>query len=519
MSENRPILTFQIGHYSNFVGTHWWNLQDSTFEFDPLCASRVEVDHDVFFRQGLSPQGEITYTPRLIAFDLKGSLGSFSNQESVNVKAESSSLWQESSEIQRTEPEVKNAFLQHLEDANTNDTSSTPFEMENIVKVWSDYLKVKLHPKSIHLLTGHFHNNTLEPFDSFSQGISYWNKEERRDEIEDLIRWYIEDCDYLQGFNMMLDAENGFSGLAGQILQHLSEEYPRKTRFAFPLLPAMRLKDPSHVDYDNERNARLINTGFGLDYVFEHSSVFSPLTVDSSWGSRGVRKFQNFQYESSLPYHTSAILATALETITMPLRKKSGSSPTLQDLEQSLVHLGRKGLSVSCAFPLLRDASGERSLNSLTSELVPLTPGIESVKDAYAQSLVWRGIGDGEKSQNIIDEWSSQQWEAALTENTLFHSLCPGETPFPQFFSKPQEELAAKYLKHITGTSQFRAVAGLHSSPSFGKSIQQLLYGISRIHLKKLHRFTSLGVEEEDLTENRHKLMEYAECYQDHQDF
>jgi len=23
----REIVTLQIGHYSNFVGTHWWNLQ------------------------------------------------------------------------------------------------------------------------------------------------------------------------------------------------------------------------------------------------------------------------------------------------------------------------------------------------------------------------------------------------------------------------------------------------------------------------------------------------------------
>ena len=59
--------------------------------------------------------------------------------------------------------------------------------------------------------------------------------------------------------------------------------------------------------------------------------------------------------QSSLPYHTSAILATALETITLPLRRKSGSSPTLQDYEHSLVYSGRKGLSVSCAFPLLCD--------------------------------------------------------------------------------------------------------------------------------------------------------------------
>ncbi len=25
----REIVTLQLGHYSNFVGTHWWNLQVS----------------------------------------------------------------------------------------------------------------------------------------------------------------------------------------------------------------------------------------------------------------------------------------------------------------------------------------------------------------------------------------------------------------------------------------------------------------------------------------------------------
>jgi len=515
-SDTRPILTFQIGHYSNFVGTHWWNLQDSTFEFDPLRANLVEVDHDVYFRQGLSPQGEITYTPRLIAFDLKGSLGSFSNQEDISETAEAPLLWQGISEIQKTEPEVKNPFLQHIENANGYDTSSASFEMENIVKVWSDYLKVKIHPRSVHLLSDYFHNNSIEPFDVYSQGASYWNKEEKRDEIEDSIRWYVEDCDYLQGFQMLLDADNGFGGLAGHILEHLSEEYPRKTRFTFPLLPTMRLKDPAHVDYVNEKNSRLINSGFVLESMFEHSSIFSPLSLDSSWASSDVRKLKQLQYQSGLPYHTSAILATALETITLPLRKKSGPCPTLQDFERSLVYSGRKGLSVSSAFPLLRNVPVNDSLNSLDSELVPLTPGIESLEDVCAQTLVWRGIGDVRMSQNIIDEWTSQRWEGTLTHNTLFHSLCPGEAPFPQFFSKPSEErLVEGYSKFITGTGQFRALAGLQSSSSFGKCIQQLLSGVSQVHLKRLHRFMTLGVEEEDLVENRHKLMEYAECYQD----
>ena len=71
-----------------------------------------------FFLSFLTRKGEITYTPRLIAFDLKGSLGSFSNQESADKSGENDILWQGNSEIQRTEPEFKNPFLQQLENQN-----------------------------------------------------------------------------------------------------------------------------------------------------------------------------------------------------------------------------------------------------------------------------------------------------------------------------------------------------------------------------------------------------------------
>lgn len=25
--DTREIITLQVGHYANFVGTHWWNIQ------------------------------------------------------------------------------------------------------------------------------------------------------------------------------------------------------------------------------------------------------------------------------------------------------------------------------------------------------------------------------------------------------------------------------------------------------------------------------------------------------------
>lgn len=48
------IITLQIGHYSNFVGIHWWNIQESSFIYNP--AAKVEVEHGVLFREGETPK-------------------------------------------------------------------------------------------------------------------------------------------------------------------------------------------------------------------------------------------------------------------------------------------------------------------------------------------------------------------------------------------------------------------------------------------------------------------------------
>ena len=136
--------------------------------------------------------------------------------------------------------------------------------------------------------------------------------------------------------------------------------------------------------------------------------------------------------QSSSPYHTSAILATALEAITLPLRKKTGLRPSLREVEQGLVYSNRKGLGVSTVLPLFFDGT----LSDLTlSDMIPLTPCIKDMKEVVAQSLVWRGIQDVGRNRNVIEEWSQQQWDTSLTNSTLFKAQCPGELPFPQFFS------------------------------------------------------------------------------------
>lgn len=46
----KEIITLQFGNYSNYVGTHWWNMQEFSFNYTNGAAS--ETDPNVLYRQG-----------------------------------------------------------------------------------------------------------------------------------------------------------------------------------------------------------------------------------------------------------------------------------------------------------------------------------------------------------------------------------------------------------------------------------------------------------------------------------
>ncbi len=50
----KEIIYIQAGNISNHVGTHFWNAQQSYFTYKE--GEEVLVDHDVSFREGVSPR-------------------------------------------------------------------------------------------------------------------------------------------------------------------------------------------------------------------------------------------------------------------------------------------------------------------------------------------------------------------------------------------------------------------------------------------------------------------------------
>lgn len=227
-SLTREVITLQFGHYSNFVGTHWWNIQESSFCYDPSSSFQQEINHDVLFREGLTLHGDQTYTPRLLVFDLKGSLKNLPKYGTLYQTPFDGheTLWEGAVSVHESEPEPKNEFQMDLEavlesendretevsvDNRTLDQDPVDknprekyYDLDKNVFVWSDFLGTCLHPKSIQLVRDYLHDGSTSPFDVFGYGQSVAKDEHFYDEFESNLHFFVEECDSLQGFQVRI---------------------------------------------------------------------------------------------------------------------------------------------------------------------------------------------------------------------------------------------------------------------------------------------------------------------------
>ncbi|KAF7279811.1 hypothetical protein GWI33_006733 [Rhynchophorus ferrugineus] len=223
---SREILTLQLGHYANFVGAHWWNLQEQSFDYHGAQPS--QVDHDVLYREGRTLKGQTTFTPRLLLVDLKGSLKSLPKEGELyeDLLPESGIEWdQEKFEVKQDKKPVKNKFQTEIESPIIlPEAVNKKYNLEESVEVWSDYLYSRFHPRSINIINEYQHANKETPFDSYSLGVELSKTECFQEDFNDKIRNYVEECDHFQGFHMLTDCTNGFSGLSSSCLENIRDE-------------------------------------------------------------------------------------------------------------------------------------------------------------------------------------------------------------------------------------------------------------------------------------------------------
>ncbi|KAG8363878.1 hypothetical protein BUALT_Bualt19G0068300 [Buddleja alternifolia] len=432
----KEIVTIQVGSYANFVGSHFWNFQDELLgladspESDQTFKSH-NLNMDILYRTGETQQGIVTYTPRLVSVDIQGSLGSVSSRGTLYNDVPDTSVgaltWTGHVTTQTSQPLKKNLFLQSLyveENKNegtlrggnsgTSDRQSEVQDkdivesLENEVQYWTDYSKVHYHPQSLYELSGLW--TDIRDFNNYGIGREAFLGVQHAEEINEKLRFFVEECDRPQGIQFIIDDSGGFSGVGGEFLEKIADEYTN--------IPVLLYSVRSPVSCLESQSLKMRISRKLHDAVsFSKLSAFCKLIVPVGLPSLSTSRTSKYlRVEDQKPYHTSAVYASAIHSISLPFRMEPlGPSAQLSytcgamdvnELVRMLAVQARQNmvtiLDVAMPAPALTGFQGQQSL---LENLQPLTPETaEDVEDLHAlESMTVHGVfGSGDNDVALL---------------------------------------------------------------------------------------------------------------------
>ncbi|XP_058813211.1 protein misato [Topomyia yanbarensis] len=551
----REIVTLQLGNYSNYVGTHWWNIQEASFTYDS-SAEPTEIDHDVMYREGQTNNGQTTFTPRMLLLDLKGTLKFmpeegelYENNGSGNRTEDilNEIIWDRSKVEVITEKRAEmNEYQQDLsQPGQSGRKQDKDYDFKNSVKDWIDFSYSGYHPRSINIVNEYAHSKEENRFDTITNGMELWRKYDVQDEFTDKIRQYVEECDECQGFQVLFDCVDGFGGVAIKTLEYLQDEYG-KSSLVFPVIPPATL-NYKNADATMSASIRVINIALAFSELIECCSLFVPLsTMGRCW--RDVdkpRSFPHISYEEANLYHTSALLATFLDTASLRYRMKNLSGESyLAGFCSDLSPYGRKMAAAGLSLPLPMHSSEDLIDFLDRSEKLfytQLTPNAMIGTKYVVQSVVARGIPRSRLKRPPTSKSAQRQQRMAayrcdsVSEMLQFYYQCQFHAsmthvmgcnasmdvmqPFPidWFDSRvgPDGFLQEFDLGVKQNITSIPTHSLMQSSGDLSGTLDSLHREVSRIKLAKIPRFSEHGLEYENYRESLERLVEFKERYDD----
>ena len=326
------ILTLQFGSHANHLGTHYWNTQESYFTYPPAPPS--SIDHDKSFRPGLSPNGEETYSPRTLIYDLKGAFGTLRRENALYELSQQDY----GNAVPMRLPTIEPSAYQLALDAGAPPPSLTT----ETVRYWSDYNHLFFHPRSLVQLNEYALNSTLMPFERWSNGEELFaNLDREHDLLDRDLRPWLEECDQLQGIQVFTGTDDAWGGFAAGYLERLADELGKGSRWIFGL------QQSGQGETRAKQGLRAQNAALSLRSFNDSASLYVPLTSLP----RALPGYVKMNGRSA--WHTSALQAALVESLTLPTRLKGseGGCATFEVMEAGLTSGGRRrvaaaGLSV-----------------------------------------------------------------------------------------------------------------------------------------------------------------------------
>lgn len=574
-SKSQVVQTIALTLDNNYI-----RFQEAGFSYDPN-ATPSDIDIDILFREGVdflvsnfihpsslfhlhdqlfpsnNCQGRTTFTPRLLLLDQKNALkhmprsgGLYSEQNTVvsgqPVFNEQNVLWEPNKvEVIQEEPQSKPEFQQDLDNHMLPTTNEKTYDFSSSVDTWTDFMYARYHPRSITTLQNVNDANSDEySFDCFTAGSQLWKDEYLDDVFGDKIRQYIEECNNCQGFQVLFDCMDGYSGIAAKCLEYLSDEYS-KTLLTIPIF-APRTPKFKNSDEAMSDSIRVANTALAYNSVIEHSSLVLPLsTMARSWRQNDQpRQFPLFDYQADNFYETSAILATYLDTMSLRYRLRDNpDSCHLAGFCSDLSNYGRKLAAAALALPFKINA-GQDLIDCLDQHegklFTQLSPNTEIGTDRIVQTAIVRGLNRLKSSNPKIAERQMrmaayhcnsvsemfQLYFQCSNYNSLAHVAAlekgmPTMVPYPVKCFDRQITANGLFNEFAMNESEQPTVRSIpvlataQSASELANTIESLHREAKRIKIDKIHRFKETGFESDDYPDVLDSLLNFKDNYED----
>ena len=217
-------------------------------------------------------------------------------------------------------------------------------ELQSSVAFWSDYLKVHVHRRTMHTLE---RTTRFDDFDCYAAGVEAYKSDRALEDATDDCRHFLEECDLLQGFHVLADVDTAWGGVATQLLEYIRDDYPSTPIVTFATAARGGLPAPAGGEAAAAASERAspagvnmrkpLNTAVCMSELATHSTLVVPLSAKAVAAGRGSNSGGGVAFPSHSDYNVSALVATALETATLPYRLLADRRGRLRDLTDSLV--------------------------------------------------------------------------------------------------------------------------------------------------------------------------------------
>ncbi|KAH7673524.1 Members of tubulin/FtsZ family domain-containing protein [Dioscorea alata] len=532
----KEIVTIQVGDFSNYIGSHFWNFQDELLglahepDGDPIYKN-MPLNMDVLYRAGETQEGIATYCPRLISVGLQGSLGTLSTLDSLYYgipSPDTSEIITWSGDVSKhiSEPRKKNLFLQSLDEEWQGKSTSTGSDavegrgdaqiqiqdkdrvecLENGVQYWTDFSKVQYHPRSLFELHGSWTN--IQKFDNYGIGKDVLSEGSQVEEMSERLRFFVEECDRIQGIQFVVDDSGGFSSVAATYLEDIADEYPNTPIL---LYAARSPRSYSNIVSKKESISKCLHDAIS----FSRLSSLCKLMVPIGLPSLSKSKFSSVLHiEDQKLFHSSAVYAASIHSISIPFRLEMLGPATNSSNAIGAINIGEAVQMLSshasqnmvCALNVAmpapssideqRQGSILRSLHSLTPEIQEDAEDFRAVETMIVHGTLYSRGHRASVSQvedSICASYEHEPQKPLFSHLTVALCPLPIPLPFPSIFKSH----VGRHGELLPGSTQSEQPKGsldinsvpmaarLRSSNAIIPYIQRRLASIQRYGLQR----------------------------------